>query len=165
MHQVHSQPVVKPVKGRGHIRTPSDIEAMRPAELRYAPTVGACLSWSSSCTAACCIRQSPEDTPTASAGIAQPQCCFLRLAEAEELLYLELCPVIGACSVMVLQLPCWCLRKGEAGPVQVQQQGMAALSLKQSCCVALSPPVLHCWVLCQASVSSILQQMLQAMGV
>ena len=71
---------------------------------------------------------------------------------------MDVCPTVGACSVMVLQLPCWCLPNGEAGPVQIQQQGMAVLSLKQSCCVALSPPVLHCWALCLALASFFAQQ-------
>ena len=84
MHQVHAQPVVQPVKGRGHIRTPSDIEAMRPAELRYAPTVGACLSWFPGCTAASGAQQSSGSAPVVRARIAQPQSCFPRPPEEGE---------------------------------------------------------------------------------
>ena len=141
LHQVHSQPVVQPVRGRGHIRTPSDIEAMRPAELRYAPTVGACLPRFSSCTAACCARQSSDEAPTAIAriGYIAALCAHLKKKKVV-VLWLDLWPKVVLAVSWYSQPPCCCLRSAEAGPEQPQQPDRAALSLKQSCYVALSCP-------------------------
>lgn len=145
---MHSQPVVQPVKGRGHIRTPSDIEAMRPAELRYAPTVGACLSWSSSCAAVAALNRAQEMRPQRVLALHSRSAASCVKPKKKKLLMLDLCLTVHARTVMILNRPAAACATLKQVPVQAQQQDSELE--KQCCCVAPSPSVLHPLALCLA---------------